>query len=459
MITFHDVTISSRGQIRLKDFNLIIEDNHHYIIRGSNGSGKTTLLESIAGIVHATSGTVEYSFIGSDLTWDERFYLRKQHIHYIPTHALQSTLSTHPEFFYQQRYYTIGDVQLPTVQDFLGAESKFDASTFPASFNIGQLLPLELTRLSNGQLKKVLIIRALMKNIPKVLLLDYPLDGLDSQSRQDLCDFIDHMAKSFSIQVIMTDHGDQLPKIIDRQIVLDKFCVIDNSAYEVEPERAEPTIPKNQQTALNNDKPIVEMQGVRIKYGKHTIIDNLNWKINEGERWALTGRNGSGKTTIFSLIYADHPMAYSEKVFLFGKRRGSGESMWDIKKRITYLGPEQLHYFNAATVSKTARQFLLEEKPSSIEVLLDHFNAHTFIDLPVKDLSSGQLQLLLLMKSFIAPKDLLLLDEPFQFLDNESKTKLNSFLSSQLKAGVTMVMITHDIRDVEHWTQFRLHLQ
>ena len=83
-----------------------------------------------------------------------------------------------------------------------------------------------------------------------------------------------------------------------------------------------------------------------LQYGDHLIFKDFNWSVSRGDRWVLLGRNGTGKTTLFSMIFADHPMAYTQQIFLFGKRRGTGESIGDIKRRITYLGPEQMSYLN-----------------------------------------------------------------------------------------------------------------
>src|SRR5690606_6328469 len=122
-------------------------------------------------------------------------------------------------------------------------------------------------------------------------------------------------------------------------------------------------------------------------YHGKKIIDNLNWTIRKGERWALTGKNGSGKTTLFSLIFADHPMAYSQQIYLFGKRRGTGESIWDIKKRMTYLGPEQLHFLNPGAVLHTAREFIMQQQHSNVakklDTLIRFFKADRFMDNPV----------------------------------------------------------------------------
>jgi molybdate transport system ATP-binding protein len=203
------------------------------------------------------------------------------------------------------------------------------------------------------------------------------------------------------------------------------------------------------------------MQNLTIEYSGKKIIKDLDWRINKGERWALTGKNGSGKTTLFSLIYADHPMAYSQKVFLFGKRRGSGESIWDIKKRINYFGPEQIHFLSPKAITDTGREYILmqaHKNPERLNKLIDFFNAENIIDQPIRFLSSGQLQLVLLLNMFLDDKELLLLDEPFQFLDPDNHEKVTHYLNHYLDKDITLVLITHDEKDVVRWTQLRKRL-
>ena len=210
----------------------------------------------------------------------------------------------------------------------------------------------------------------------------------------------------------------------------------------------------------NRTETIVEMQELKIQYGDKVILENLNWKINRGERWALTGRNGSGKTTLFSLIYADHPLAYSEKVFLFGKQRGTGESIWDIKKRISYLGPEQAHFLNYATEQLTVIEFLQKTASTTerLNNLIDFFKIKQLLSRKIKHLSNGQLQLILLVDLFHLQKELLLLDEPFQFLDSQHKKRVCDYLETHLNESVTLILITHYDSDVARWTNHHMIL-
>ena len=458
MIHLSDVTVSRMGKMLFDNFNLQITPGEHWVIQGNNGSGKTLLLQLIAGVVHPQYGHVAHSFIHGD-DWDSLYQQRQEKIHFIPTQWLQAYLGGFNGLFYQQRYYSMDDTAFPKVKDVFGKDvDKLDSFMFSENFKINQLLDLPLTRLSNGQLKKVVILRQLVKNIPKFLLFDYPFDGLDAQSRVDLNDFIDDIATQFNIQVVIVDHGQALPSVINRRLVLKKFkteIIEDIKIKNVRPTQGESV---TQATRTKKAEPVVEMQNLTIEYNGKSILSNLNWRINQGERWALTGRNGSGKTTLFSLIYADHPMAYSQKVFLFGKRRGSGESIWDIKKRINYFGPEQIHFLNSKSISSTGREYIKMQpykNHGQLNQLIQFFEAQDYIDQPVKMLSSGQLQMTLLINMFLDERELLLLDEPFQFIDTQNHERVTNYLNHYLDKNITLVLITHDEKDVARWTQLR----
>lgn len=458
MISIDNVTIIKSGKKLFENFSWNIQPGEHWVISGDNGSGKTILLELIAGIIHASHGEVIYSFV-TGRSWDERFTQRKQKIHYIPAHAIQTFLQGH-ELFYQQRYYSIGDERIPRVRDLFGeAIEQLHSLHLPASFSIDELLDLELTRLSNGQLKKVLILKNLAQSLPQVLLFDYPFEGLDHDSREDLIEFLDQLARHYNIQMILVDHDHYLPSVINKRLVLDQFKIksIEQVSSASPPKSLSTVNPK-----LNKKDTVVEMKDVSIRYGEKEIISNFNWIIRKGERWALTGRNGSGKTTIFSLIFADHPMAYSEQVHLFGKRRGSGESIWDIKNRINYLGPELLTYLNPKSLIISSHDYILQQHKKinhqTLDSVITFFEAENFIHAPIRSLSSGQLQLMMVINSLLSDKELILLDEPFQFLDQTQKARLNKYLSEHLHSETTLVLITHYEQDIARWTEQRMML-
>jgi molybdate transport system ATP-binding protein len=458
MIHINNVTVIKSGEKLFENLNLELEDANHYLITGSNGSGKTILLELLAGNIHAATGEVHYDFIeGSN--WEERYWDKKQKVQFIPTHAVEKLLRLTGEAYYQQRYYSIENTVTTRVKDVLGeGVENLNTLDFPPSMHIESLLEVEVNRLSNGQLKKVLLLQTLLKQKPKVLLLDYPFEGLDKVSRKELSNFIDFIAIKYSIQIIIADHHHHLPAVINKRIDVNNFTI--QQTEFVNHITASVEINPPQQVSST---PVVEMRNLKIQYGDKVILENFNWNINEGERWALLGKNGSGKTTVFSLIFADHPIAYREEVYLFGKRRGTGESIWDIKKRITYLGPELISYLNPKNIAQSAIDYVRSLHPKGKEEklieLLQYFNAFAFMQKPVKILSSGQLQLMMVISSFLEDKELLLLDEPFQFLDDEQKERMSTYMQSHLDNKTTLVLITHYDNDIATWTSLRKEIK
>ena len=155
------------------------------------------------------------------------------------------------------------------------------------------------------------------------------------------------------------------------------------------------------------------------------------------------------------------PLPTRRNYFLFGKSRGTGESIWDIKKRINYLGPEQTSYMNSRHAWLTARDYIRnfndQVNDEDFENLIQHFQASDFIDKPVRNLSSGEMQLVLIMNCFLVPRELLLLDEPFRFLDARNKDLVMQYLLSRLNPEVTLILITHFKEDIPDHHSFRIH--
>ena len=456
MVEIRNAVVIKSGNKLFDNFSWTINDGEHWMISGRNGSGKTTLLELISGAIHLPHGELIFSFIDGD-TWDERYIQRKRKIHYIPANAIHTLLSEAQGLYYQQRYYGMGDERIPLVIDILGkAKDEIKSLPIPESFSIDHLLNLEVTKLSNGQLKKVLLLKALLTEIPKMLLMDYPFEGLDFDSRKDLCDFIDFLVSTYRVQIIIVDHHHHLPKAINRKLVLNSFT-IESEEVIAEP-LSEPIVTQISEKPYesNSQVPVVEILKLKIQYEDHIVLQNFSWTVHQGDRWALIGKNGSGKTTLFSMIFADHPMAYSQQIWLFGRRRGSGESIWDIKRRIAYVGPELVGYLAPKSIGLSARDYIrsINKKLNeiSLKALVDHFAADVFIDKPVRFLSSGELQLMAIMNCFLTEKELLLLDEPFQFLDTPQRRNLSRFLQNYLHPDTTLILITHYADDLAEWT-------
>ena len=159
MIQIKNIEVVKSGVRLYKDFSVDISTEENWVISGPNGSGKTTLLEALAGILHFPHGEIHYDFI-TGVTWEERYKQKRALITYIPTNALHSFLNGSQDLYYQQRYYGIGDQKVPLVRDFFeNGNDWLTTLDIPSSLSITHLFDIEVTRLSNGQLKKLLLLK------------------------------------------------------------------------------------------------------------------------------------------------------------------------------------------------------------------------------------------------------------------------------------------------------------
>ena len=183
------------------------------------------------------------------------------------------------------------------------------------------------------------------------------------------------------------------------------------------------------------------MHNINVQYDTIQVLKNINWTIRKGEKWALLGGNGSGKSTLLSLIYGDHPQAYANDITLFDRKRGTGESIWDIKKRIGYVSPE-LHLYFTENITNFALVTEGGKNSRFARQLFRYYNMTHLINANFQELSFGEQRLVLLIRAFVQQPDLLILDEPFQGLDaykiNQSRALIDAFCRDR-----TLIFVTH----------------
>ncbi len=205
---------------------------------------------------------------------------------------------------------------------------------------------------------------------------------------------------------------------------------------------------------------IVEMKNIHLKYGDHAIFAGLNWKVNEGEKWLLKGRNGSGKSSLLSMITGDHPQAYSNEIYLFGKRRGSGESIWDIKQKTGFISPELHAYFdkNITCFQAIGSGFfdtiglfkkLSTAQYNTILQWLDFLQVSHVSTKPLHSISASLQRMILLARALVKNPPLLVLDEPCQGLDQKQSEQFVSLVDSICSGtNKTLIYVSHDERNI-----------
>jgi molybdate transport system ATP-binding protein len=216
---------------------------------------------------------------------------------------------------------------------------------------------------------------------------------------------------------------------------------------------------------------LIKMRSVSVHYGETQVLRDVSWTVRPGERWALQGRNGAGKSTLLSLILADNPQAYTNEIDLFGRRRGSGETIWEIKQKIGWVSPElHIYYPKTATCQDVVRsgffdsaglyQHCSPEQKSIAAGWMQTFELEALAEMPFARLSAGQQRQALLARALVKNPPLLILDEPCQGLD-EAHRRYFVDLLDQLCAHtpLTLIYVTHYEEELPAAITHRLRLE
>lgn len=444
-----------------KPVNLTIYKGEQIAIVGSNGAGKSLLVDIMTGRWPLLKNEVEYDFSPSESL---SVYDNVKYITFRDSYG-----DSDSNLYYQQRWNSQDMEITPIVKNLLPSVeiSDFTQKLYEL-FGVDDMLEKHIVLLSSGELRKFQIVKTLLSN-PRVLIVDNPFIGLDMETRELLKDLFFQLIRDFSLQLILVvSKPNDIPDFITNVIpVKDRTCGDKITRTEFitscKQEYLQALSKEKKQSILElvTDKEkldtdeIVTLTQVSIGYGSRCILKNLDWTVKKGEKWALSGENGAGKSTLLSLICADNPQSYTCNMALFGKKRGTGESIWEIKKHIGYVSPEMYRsYLKSLPVIEIVASGLYDTvglyrkpKPEHLTVCewwLDIFGIADLKERNFLQLSSGEQRLVLLVRAFVKDPDLLVLDEPLHGLDNYHcqlvKDIIEAFCQRKDK---TLIMVTH----------------
>ncbi|GAB3897323.1 ATP-binding cassette domain-containing protein [Spirosoma agri] len=443
-ISTQHLSVRRGGQLVLADVSVTIKSGECWALVGPTGSGKTTFLQALAGQLPTTPGTLT----------------RNQSVAFVSFKEASSQFS-YSGHFYQQRYHsTLSDSHegkpALTVREYLRFSGSAEDTTLVQRLGLEPFLDSAFIKLSNGQTRKARIGRALLQH-PELLLLDDPFVGLDAAFRQELSQWLGNLTHQ-GLTVIIATEITKMPAFITHVLVLEKGRLVEAGPKETidwkEKITKNTSIPQLQTLPKPADfEEAFRLTDVTVQYGERVILNAINWVVKANERWGLMGRNGAGKSVLLSLLYGDHPQAYANDVRVFGHRRGRGESIWDVKRRIGFVSPELHLYFpQSLSVRQVAFTGLTDtltvpaHVPASAEAdfhsLLDYFGITNLVDRTFGTLSVGEQRLVLLIRALLKNPSVLILDEPFQAIDDRriqlARRLLDSFTDK------TILFVTHD---------------
>ncbi|MFW6248081.1 MAG: ABC transporter ATP-binding protein, partial [bacterium] len=204
------------------------------------------------------------------------------------------------------------------------------------------------------------------------------------------------------------------------------------------------------------DDTLIKMHKVGVAYEGTPILRDVSWTVRRCDRWMIVGPNGSGKSTLLSLVTGDNAKAYGQEVELFGRRKGSGESVWEIKRRIGWVsGDLQLAYPLRTTVEETVLSGFhdsigLFEEPSGYErevarEWIARIGLSEREDRKLRELSFGERRMVLVARAVVKRPELLIADEPTQGLDDEHAAMVLALLDRiGRETESCLLYVTHD---------------
>lgn len=457
MISLHQVQCQLRKDYTLSIDSLIIEQGEHTVVLGANGSGKSALAALLAGEGRCT-GQVKLN----------------NHCAWVSVAQQQAVIE-------QERKKDSADILdiVPTPSTvkevILGEKSEPSAlSALAQGFGIAHLLTKPFLSLSTGETRKALLIQAILSE-PEVLILDEPWDGLDTQAIAHLDSVLESLSHHVTL-VLIINRLSEIPVYSQKLVYMDAGTIgwqsehrqvatadiehirqlahIHDAVHTLPPRDKERSAPE-----LAANMPIAVLNNGHVQYDERVIFTALSWQINKAEHWQVVGPNGSGKTCLLSMLTGDNPHCYTNDLTIFGYKRGSGESIWDIKQHIGIVSSAlHLQYRVNCSLSQVILSGFydsigLYQQPSDVQKHLarqwiDVMALGKHMDTPFQSLSFGDQRLALIARAMVKHPSLLILDEPCNGLDELNRLKVLAMVNLLAQQGETTILyVNHHAED------------
>ena len=476
--------------------------DQHIAIMGPNGGGKSSLVDLITGKNPLLQGSLTYYFgegvkasaygnivqltfedaLGSvekPYYFQQRFNSQDRDESPLVSTVLKRALASGKvtatglsadEARAAGHGLTVEDARMAGAED----DSEFLSNPLLDTFMMRPLLNKRMVLLSSGEMRRYQLFKYLIKK-PHVLIVDNPFIGLDAPMRDQLDEFFQRLIADSNVQIIMINSMlDSVPEYITHVVKVHDMMVepkISRAQYLDEWERGVAftgnvmgdasiiaTLPEKE----GSEGSVISIRNLSLQLPDtdRVLYGGLNWEVNSGEKWALQGRNGSGKSTLLSLICADHPAAYACDISLFGRRRGTGESIWEIKRNIGFVSPE---FHRAYKENRPAIEIVASglhdsvglykrPRPEQMDTCLfwmKVFGIDSLKDRMFLTLSSGEQRLCLLARAFVKDPSLLILDEPLHGLDTFRRNLVRQVITEFCKRSAkTLIMVTHYVEEL-----------
>lgn len=317
-----------------------------------------------------------------------------------------------------------------------------------------------LKTMSSGEQKKALLNHLLQQN-PDFMVLVNPFDNLDVATQAKLKEQLLSIASNKILVQLVSRLGDILP-------VTTHFFKLDGDSLHqydspdtfwnennTETFNFNGTIPLPLSPVEVEGIELVRFKNVSISFDGRQVLNQINWTIRKGEFWQIIGPNGSGKSTLLSMITGDSHKGYGQDLTIFGQKKGSGESVWELKQKIGYYTPaitnkfRGYHSLENMIISGLHDSIGLYVQPTDSEKHLAHewlnlLNLKDRKEDHFRDLTVGEKRLVMVARAMVKHPPLLILDEPTAGLDDASANLFVALVNKIAKESDTaIVFVSH----------------
>jgi molybdate transport system ATP-binding protein len=462
LLELKDVSLVYRALPALRQIGWTVESGQQWVCLGPNGAGKTSLARVISRQATHFSGALQRSP-----------ELEAKGVAYVCFEQAKALCDRDRKLDDSEFRADASDPGTSVQAVILDGHAPGEHfHHWVERLRIGHILRRGLRFISTGEMRKTLLIKAILSE-PAMLILDSPLDGLDRASQQEMRNIIDELLGSAITVLMLCRQLEDIPAGISHIMALDQGEILACGVRDdiladtrvkalMNPPLADlgelpPPAPRPYQ--LPDTGPLLELHNVSVSYGELEVLRNVNWILERHTHCYVSGPNGCGKTTLLSLVTGDNHKAYGQDITLFGIRRGSGESVWDIKQKYGQLDTQlHLNFARGMRVVEVVVSGFFDtiglfddwgdaQRDSADQWLaalgLARYSRESF-----DALSFGLQRMVLLVRAMVKSPIILLLDEPTLGLDgHHRKLMLRAIDHIAGNCDTRIIFVSHSAGD------------
>jgi molybdate transport system ATP-binding protein len=462
LIELHHVDVALNRTTVLRDLSWRLLPGEQWAVLGANGSGKSTFLKLIRGELRPLPGNGRCIYRIDGMEQATAVSVKER----------ISVVSPELQDRYLQQEWRLKGWQVVCsgfrngdyLYEPVNKQQKRFVEKIVDLLGISSLLRRNVQQLSTGELRKVLIARALAGK-PAVIALDEACDGLDVTSRKQMIETLERVARSGTQLLLTTHRSEEIISLITHLLVLENGRITASGPKASVPlpqfsARIRPTIngaPAAVRRAPRKTTTLLRIEQADVFLERKKVLHGINWKIESDQHWAIFGKNGAGKSTLLKLAFGDTQAAWGGRISRF--EFTAKNTVWQVKRKIGYLAPElQANYrrdINGTEVvgSGFHSSIGLHERLSAgqrrkISALLKRFGVAALGRKSALDMSYGELRKLLLLRAVVHDPEILICDEPFDGLDAGAKAEFSEALEVLAQGEMRLVLVTHYVGEI-----------